>query len=215
MPIINPSGGSITIGTTVFTSGTTGSVLFIGAGAVVQQDNAAFFWDDTNNRLGIGNAATVAAGTVASAGDFLIVGSQSSGGTNRSAIRFTGAGFDSTPSSANANANGDKLVMYNDVGGKVSIGCGSNFDMWFQCNGNPNSDFVWWGGTAAAPVVRMRLAAGGLLTLSNTTLLATSVALTNGAAAAVGTLGNAPTAGNPTKWIPISDNGTTRYIPAW
>jgi hypothetical protein len=40
-------------------------------------------------------------------------------------------------------------------------------------------------------------------------------AFTNGAAAATGTLTNAPTAGNPTKWIPVDDNGTTRYIPAW
>lgn len=30
-----------------------------------------------------------------------------------------------------------------------------------------------------------------------------------------GTITNAPAAGNPTKWIPINDNGTTRYIPAW
>lgn len=43
----------------------------------------------------------------------------------------------------------------------------------------------------------------------------TTGTLTNGAAAQAGTLLNAPTAGNPTKWIPISDNGTTRYIPAW
>lgn len=42
------------INSTVFTGGTTGSVLFIGASGVVQQDNANFFWDDTNNRLGIG-----------------------------------------------------------------------------------------------------------------------------------------------------------------
>ncbi len=42
-----------------------------------------------------------------------------------------------------------------------------------------------------------------------------SVALNNGAAAAAGTLLNAPAAGNPTKWIPILDNGVTRYIPAW
>ena len=34
-------------------------------------------------------------------------------------------------------------------------------------------------------------------------------------AAATGTLTNAPAAGNPTKWIAIDDNGTTRYIPAW
>lgn len=44
---------------------------------------------------------------------------------------------------------------------------------------------------------------------------ANGAALSNGAAAAAGTLLNAPAAGNPTKWIPINDNGTTRYIPAW
>lgn len=53
------------------------------------------------------------------------------------------------------------------------------------------------------------------LTLASTTLLTTSVALTNGAAAQTATMTNGPTAGNPTKWIPINDNGTTRYIPAW
>ena len=49
----------------------------------------------------------------------------------------------------------------------------------------------------------------------SSTLLTTTAALTNGAAAATGTLTNAPAAGNPTKWVPINDNGTTRYIPAW
>lgn len=39
--------------------------------------------------------------------------------------------------------------------------------------------------------------------------------LADGAAAQLGTLATAPLAGNPTKWIPIDDNGTTRYIPAW
>jgi hypothetical protein len=46
-------------------------------------------------------------------------------------------------------------------------------------------------------------------------LIATSSALTNGAGAAVGTLTNAPSAGNPTKWIKINDNGTVRSVPAW
>ena len=31
----------------------------------------------------------------------------------------------------------------------------------------------------------------------------------------VGTLANAPYPGNPTKWIPISDNGVVRIIPTW
>lgn len=62
---------------------------------------------------------------------------------------------------------------------------------------------------------RFTLSSAGLLTSGSTTLQATSVALANGAAASVGTLTNAPAAGNPTKWVPINDNGTTRYIPAW
>lgn len=59
------------------------------------------------------------------------------------------------------------------------------------------------------------LALSGNITTGTGTLHKTSVALTNGAAAAAGTLLNAPSAGNPTKWIPIDDNGTTRYIPSW
>lgn len=55
----------------------------------------------------------------------------------------------------------------------------------------------------------------GLITSASATLHKTSVALTDGAAAQVATLTNGPTAGNPTKWVPINDNGTTRYIPAW
>lgn len=46
-------------------------------------------------------------------------------------------------------------------------------------------------------------------------LVSSSVALINAAAAAAGTLLNAPSAGNPTKWIQIDDNGTTRKIPTW
>jgi len=69
-------------------------------------------------------------------------------------------------------------------------------------------------GASGATRPRNIFAAGGITT-GATTLHTTSVALTNGAAAAAGTLSNAPTAGNPTKWVPINDNGTTRYIPAW
>jgi hypothetical protein len=36
---------------------TQGSVVFAGAAGVFSQDNANFFWDDTNNRLGIGTAS--------------------------------------------------------------------------------------------------------------------------------------------------------------
>jgi hypothetical protein len=53
-------------------------------------------------------------------------------------------------------------------------------------------------------------------TSGTTQLIGTNaVAFANNAAAAVGTLNNAPAAGNPSKWIPINDNGVIRNIPAW
>lgn len=50
LPIAN--GGTAT--STAFTSG---SVLFSGASGVYSQNNAQFFWDNTNNRLGLGTAS--------------------------------------------------------------------------------------------------------------------------------------------------------------
>jgi len=43
-------------GTGTATAFTTGSIVFAGGSGVYAQDNASFFWDDTNNRLGIGTA---------------------------------------------------------------------------------------------------------------------------------------------------------------
>jgi hypothetical protein len=48
-----------------------------------------------------------------------------------------------------------------------------------------------------------------------TYLLQTSTSLTDNSSTNAATLTNGPTVGNPTKWIAINDNGTTRYIPAW
>ena len=60
------------------------------------------------------------------------------------------------------------------------------------------------------------LTVAGLVSLfGGATLLKTTTALTNNAAAAAGTLLNAPVAGNPTKWVAINDAGTTRYLPLW
>jgi hypothetical protein len=56
---------------------------------------------------------------------------------------------------------------------------------------------------------------GDLYTTDASFLIRTRATLSNGAAANAATLTNAPAAGNPTKWISIDDNGTTRKIPAW
>ena len=71
--------------------------------------------------------------------------------------------------------------------------------------------------TPAAGAVTIATAAAITADLTNNTgnLIDSSVSLTNGAGANTATLTNSPATGNPTKWIPIDDNGTTRYIPAW
>lgn len=54
-----------------------------------------------------------------------------------------------------------------------------------------------------------------ITTRGSTQLIGTQTTFTDHAGAAAGTLLNAPTAGDPAKWIAIDDNGTTRYIPTW
>jgi len=82
-PIVQPSGittvqglstalsnlGLISPSTLSF--GTTGSVLFAGVSGALSQDNANFFWDDTNNRLGIGTSTPTERLNV-SGGNFLL-----------------------------------------------------------------------------------------------------------------------------------------------
>lgn len=99
----------------------------------------------------------------------------------------------------------------------------------FLCNSAVSSLNVVARGTGALKPISIQMggieamgvSTGGVVTLANlttpggATFHTTNTALTNGGAAAIGTLTNAPVAGNPTKWIGINDNGTTRYIPTW
>lgn len=55
--IILDDASTVTTTTLTITTMTLGSVLFAGVGGLVSRDNANFFWDDTNNRLGLGTAA--------------------------------------------------------------------------------------------------------------------------------------------------------------
>lgn len=55
----------------------------------------------------------------------------------------------------------------------------------------------------------------GQITDTSTNLISSNINLTNGAGASTATLTNAPSTGDPAKWVPIDDNGTTRYIPTW
>lgn len=73
----------------------------------------------------------------------------------------------------------------------------------------------FYGGDSGTGTLVAQINSNGLTQGVAAYLIQNLVTWTNHAAAAAGTLGNAPVAGNPTKWIAINDNGTTRYIPAW
>lgn len=63
--------------------GTAGSVLFVGAGGLLAQDNANLFWDDTNNRLGIGTSTPSYRATVKSSGtNTFVLGVEHSANSN-------------------------------------------------------------------------------------------------------------------------------------
>jgi len=74
---------------TITTALTTGSVGFIGASGALLQDNANFFWDDTNNRLGLGTNAPTTAIDVFGSG---IIGRLNGTSTNNAYLGFASAG---------------------------------------------------------------------------------------------------------------------------
>lgn len=74
---------------TITTALTTGSVGFIGASGALLQDNANFFWDDTNNRLGVGTNAPTTPIDVFGSG---IIGRLNGTSTNNAFLGFASAG---------------------------------------------------------------------------------------------------------------------------
>lgn len=85
--------------------------------------------------------------------------------------------------------------------------------------GTNGADYAFFVQNAAASATYFRISGDGTTSIrpgpTNGELIGTNAALTNGAGVSAGTLGTAPTAGNPTKWIKINDNGTIRSVPAW
>lgn len=119
------------------------------------------------------------------------------------------------------NAAGGGTLTHNELAGLQG---GSSNQMYHQTS----SEYAYSQGIVAgtAAINCTTLTGSGLvkgagleststLVSNDTQLMKTNTNFANGAAAAAGTLLNAPAAGNPTKWIPVDDNGTLRYIPAW
>jgi hypothetical protein len=76
-------------GTGTGTAFTAGSVVFAGASGVYGQDNANLFWDDTNNRLGIGSTTKLSRLTVTPGADVTNLGGTT---TANASTTITGSG---------------------------------------------------------------------------------------------------------------------------
>ncbi len=78
-----------------------------------------------------------------------------------------------------------------------------------------NKDFVVFGGGSGSTETLRVTNAGALTTNIASFILGSKTTITGGSTGNIPTLTAGPVTGNPTKWLPYDDNGTTRYIPSW
>jgi trimeric autotransporter adhesin len=140
-------GGGVSIGDAVG-GGTSGSILFVDASTNLAQDNSELFWDNTNNRLGIGTATPSAAIEVdaGAASEYAILSTGANGRvgltTQYGGIHFNNveatanlwqvserdtAQFDiafGTPDAGN-NVGAGNTILRITSGGNVGVGLGS------------------------------------------------------------------------------------------
>jgi len=134
-------GGGMAIGGSI-TSATQGSVLFVGASGVLAQDNTNFFFDNTNERLGIGTATPQVSLSLVSSGDnFGLFIGPNAGGTSgqRLKLGYFGTGNYSVIQSIQDGTAATNLVLQKD-GGFIGIGTTSP-DCQLVINGSSNSRF--------------------------------------------------------------------------
>lgn len=230
--------GAMEIGGAV-TSGTAGSILFVGTGPVLAQDNANLFWDDSNNFLGIG--------TTSPAYELDVVGG---------VIRVSGAGGDSQSflqanwtNSANYGGirfteNGDSTPTTGLVGQFLAIGTAYSDasragDMEFQSYPS-GSRISFWTTNGGGIGRRVVIDGDGKMGIGTATpgysldvVGTANTAGTNGntyrwdaSTSASGLAGGVPTftdyyggntnaLGDPTIWVLINVNGTDYKVPAY
>lgn len=125
--------GTVTNSTTtptlaLTTSLTTGSVPFIGASGALSQDNTNFFWDDTNNRLGIGTATpTVPLEITRSAVDTGLIATGNINSFFQANIQNTNSGASASTDWVATADNGSSTTHYIDMGINSSGGGGAPF----------------------------------------------------------------------------------------
>ena len=175
----------------------------------------------TATSLAIGGA-TIGSNALAVTGTTLFTGNvDSTGYTNTStAFKATNAGsfYWSTRSLMESPSDGVIKLSNNGQTDFTRLQFGGTTSSFPAIKRNATAlNFRLADDSADAPITAAAATFSGAVTVPGVTTaaLTSTGTFTSGAAAQVGTLTNAPAAGNPTTWIKIIDNGVTRYIPAW
>jgi hypothetical protein len=181
--------GDIELDGSIYTALTAGSVVFSGTNGVLTQDNANFFFDDTNNRLGIGTTTPTAALDVAGAAS--VSGSLS--------FR-TGAGAIQTTANNTLTLGGNttgNIVLNSDGNDNVGIGTATPTGKLYVNGGAAAGfismfgadDFQFDGGTNGTFFFNNTFGAGGKTFIGQNT---TDFTVVNGGSVGIGT--STPTA---------------------
>jgi hypothetical protein len=232
---------SVTVGSTQIAGGTSGRVLYDNAGVLGEMTNTGTgtvsvlqtspalitpaLGVATGTSLALGGA-TIGTNALAVTGTTLFTGNVNSTGYTNTSTSFQAAAagqiYFSGRSSIQSSVNGKMLL------GSNTPSLAADFHLQFQGTTSAGAEIKVAGNTstvkfrladdsADAPITAAAATFSGAVTVPGVTTaaLTSTGTFTSGAGAQVGTLTNAPAAGNPTTWIKIVDNGTTRYIPAW
>jgi len=103
--------GGLSSNSIINTGITAGSVLFAGTGGLESQSNATFFWDNTNKRLGIGNASPGAPLDIHGTGTQIQVNGT---GSSNSYIQFQNAGVSKWRIGNTYSAGANSYGIYNN-----------------------------------------------------------------------------------------------------
>ncbi len=139
---------------------TQGSVIFAGAGGLLTEDNAQFFWDDTNFRLGIGTNLPGTSLDIATMGatDVTV---RAGGAANRAQLILQPTG-NSIAYISYGNTSGNTLRFFNQKTGAPNAGIGMDLDA--------SSNLAITGnlGVAAAAIASSALATNAAITAAAT-----------------------------------------------
>lgn len=201
--------GASTISTLGATSGTFSSTLGVTGDLAVNTNKFTVTASSGN---------TLVAGTLSVTGNAMHLGASNIAGINLPAYTDYTKGLYIGPAGATEGLD----FWYDSSGNTVSYietrynNSSSLLKIRTKVSGTPvdaiavyGSGGVAFGNAGADPGV------GLIYTNAATFILRSKTTLNNGAAASTATLTNSPAVGNPTKWLPYDDNGTTRYIPSW